>query len=166
MAKERSLARIRRRGCRRSGKHKKGSTRSTWHGKRKCRDILTVAFDTFSDRHCLCRIIKRDSLRQLPPIPASASIYMTTLPITGVVDELSCLLQAGPIVFIETGLRQAVQINTPRPTSFPDDLRIKGQTISLFICSSRAMCPGYASTSSTTMFLRRHLCKHPGLVRA
>src|SRR6266567_3768670 len=109
MVKERSLARIKRRGCRRSGKHKKGSTRSTWHGKRKCGNILMVAFDTFSDRHRLCRVIKRDSLRQLPPIPASASIYMTTLPITSVDDELS-YLQAGPIVFIEAGLRQAVQI--------------------------------------------------------
>lgn len=48
-----------------------------------------VAFDTFSDRHRLCRVIKRDSLRQLPPIPASASIYMTILPITSVDDELS-----------------------------------------------------------------------------
>src|SRR6266849_2786425 len=99
MAKERSLARIIRRGYRRSGKHKKGSTRSTWHGKRKCGDILTVAFDPFSDRHRLCRVIKRDTLRQLPPIPASASIYMTTLPITSVDDELSYLLQAGPIGF-------------------------------------------------------------------
>ena|SRR6267154_651051 len=93
MLKGRNLARIRRRECRRSGKHKKGSTRSTWHGKRKCGDILTVAFDTFSDRHRLCRVIKRDSLRQLPPIPASASIYMTILPITSVDDELSYLLR-------------------------------------------------------------------------
>ena len=154
MVKERSLARIIRRGCRRSGKHKKGSTRSTWHGKRKCGDILTVAFDTFSDRHHLCRVIKRDSLRQLPPIPASASIYMTTLPIISVNDELSYLLQADFIIFIEAGLRQAVQIKTPRPTSFPDDLRIKGQMISHFVCSSREMCPGYPSTTMVLRYMK------------
>ncbi len=108
MVKERSLARIIRRGYRRSGKHRKGSTRSTWHGKRKCGDILTVAFDTFSDRHQPYRVIKCESLRQLLPTPAS--IYMSILPITSVDDELSYLLQAGLIVFIETALRQAVQI--------------------------------------------------------
>lgn len=40
----------------------------------------------------------------------TASIYTTILPITGIDDELSYLLQTGPIVIIEAALRQAVQI--------------------------------------------------------
>ena len=49
----------------------------------------------------------------------TASIYTIILPITGVDDEPSYLLQTGPIVIIESALRQAVQIKDPETHLLP-----------------------------------------------
>lgn len=60
------------------------------------------------------------------------------LPITGVDDQLSYLLQTGPIVIIEPALRQAVQIKDAQTHFFPrrfEDQRTDDLTLRIPVAS-------------------------------